>query len=402
MAYFSDAQIAEILAKIRTNGVEIADLTEVQELPDGSYIELSGGRKMAADTFKNLIIAAFTTSAIESVVNGAVGNERTARQEADAALLALIGASTDAATAQTVYGAIANALQVANSASSTAAQASTTAGNASIAAGNAQTTANNAQTAVDNEVTARTQQYNNLNTAINLINTWKNAMTGTNANDVIDTLQEVFNFLTGIDPGDTLSGLLLALQTASETRATEIVNEKIAAVAKEYGAEVPFLRDKSLADDFTGTFAVVKDAYLRLKDSFNNLDTVCCIYATAPLLKAKHLQEAYTLMTKTQAKSVISICEFPFPIQRAFVKDDNGVLSYREPKYAPMRSQDLQKCYQDCGLFYFYANSCFEESHGYQSIGYAMPRHRVIDIDTPEDWDYACALAKAVETLHLD
>ena len=121
-------------------------------------------------------------------------------------------------------------------------------------------------------------------------------------------------------------------------------DEKIASVAKSFGAEVPFLRDKSLADDFTGTFAVVKDAYLKLKDSFSSLDTVCCIYATAPLLKAKHLQEAYNLMQNAQAKSVISICEFPFPIQRAFVKDDNGNLSYREPKFAHMRSQDLKKC----------------------------------------------------------
>lgn len=45
-------------------------------------------------------------------------------------------------------------------------------------------------------------------------------------------------------------------------------DEKIASVAKSFGAEVPFLRDKSLADDFTGTFAVVKDAYLKLKNFF--------------------------------------------------------------------------------------------------------------------------------------
>ena len=44
----------------------------------------------------------------------------------------------------------------------------------------------------------------------------------------------------------------------------------------------------------------------------------------------------------------------------------------------------------------------FEYAKDYQSIGYAMPRHRVIDIDTPEDWDYACAMAKAVEELKLD
>ena len=81
-------------------------------------------------------------------------------------------------------------------------------------------------------------------------------------------------------------------------------DEKIASVAKSFGAEVPFLRDKSLADDFTGTFAVVKDAYLKLKDSFSSLDTVCCIYATAPLLKAKHLQEAYNLMQNLLSVSV--------------------------------------------------------------------------------------------------
>lgn len=179
-------------------------------------------------------------------------------------------------------------------------------------------------------------------------------------------------------------------------------DEKIASVAIEHGAEVPFLRDKALADDFTGTFSVVKDAYLRMMDSFDSLDTVCCIYATAPLLKAEHLKQAFELMEKEKAKSVISICEFPFPIQRAFVKDSNSFLSYREPEYAPMRSQDLEKCYQDCGLFYFYDKSCFDDNAQYQSVGFNMPRHRVIDIDTPEDWDYACAMAKAVETLHLD
>ena len=49
-----------------------------------------------------------------------------------------------------------------------------------------------------------------------------------------------------------------------------------------------------------------------------------------------------------------------------------------------------------------YDKSCFECAKDYQSIGYAMPRHRVIDIDTHEDWDYACAMAKAVEELKLD
>lgn len=180
-------------------------------------------------------------------------------------------------------------------------------------------------------------------------------------------------------------------------------DEQIAAVARECGAKVPFLRDKKLADDFTGTFAVVKDAYFRLKDSGENFDGACCIYATAPLLLPKHLNDAYSTLVNRRAESLISVCEFSFPIQRAFVADEDGYLSYREPEYAPVRSQDLPKCYQDCGLFYFYTDAFMTGTAADTApVAYKMPRHRVIDIDTMDDWDYACAMSKAVNELNLE
>ncbi|MGN1280589.1 MAG: pseudaminic acid cytidylyltransferase [Succinivibrio sp.] len=178
-------------------------------------------------------------------------------------------------------------------------------------------------------------------------------------------------------------------------------DEEIADTAREYGAHVPFMRDSKLADDFTGTFSVVKDAYKRLSDSGLSIDTVCCIYATAPLLLPKHLKEAYSLLNTGSADSVVSVCEFPFPIQRAFVIKDS-ILQYREPQFAMSRSQDLEKCYQDCGLFYFYRAKCFDSAEHWGSTGYVMPRHRVIDIDTPDDWDYACALYRSVNELNLE
>lgn len=178
-------------------------------------------------------------------------------------------------------------------------------------------------------------------------------------------------------------------------------DEEIAAIAKEYGAIVPFLRDKTLADDFTGTFAVVKDAYNKLKEEFNP-DTVCCIYATAPLLTPSHLKYAFDKFQCSNATSLVSVCEFSFPIQRAFIEDKDGYISYREPEYAMTRSQDLQKCYQDCGLFYIYSRDLLEGKAIDKTISYQMPRHRVIDIDTPEDWDYARALYNAVNSLNLE
>ena len=178
-------------------------------------------------------------------------------------------------------------------------------------------------------------------------------------------------------------------------------DEQIAAISEEYGAKVPFLRDKTLADDFTGTFAVVKDAYNRLKEEYTP-DTVCCIYATAPLLTAEHLSNAYSKFQNSDASSLVSVCEFSFPIQRAFIVNEDGYISYREPEYAMTRSQDLAKCYQDCGLFYIYSKELLEGQIEDKTISYQMPRHRVIDIDTPEDWDYARALYNAVNSLNLD
>ena len=94
-------------------------------------------------------------------------------------------------------------------------------------------------------------------------------------------------------------------------------DEDIAAIAKEYGAEVPFLRDKKLADDYTGTFDVMADAYERLKATGQKFDGVCCIYATAPLLLPKHLVMALEKLKSSKAQSLTSVCEFSFPIQRA-------------------------------------------------------------------------------------
>ena len=64
-------------------------------------------------------------------------------------------------------------------------------------------------------------------------------------------------------------------------------DEEIAKIAKEFGAEVPFLRPKELSDDFTGTGAVINHAINFLKEQGENIDFVCTIYATAPLLQEK-------------------------------------------------------------------------------------------------------------------
>ncbi|MBQ9221445.1 MAG: pseudaminic acid cytidylyltransferase [Succinivibrio dextrinosolvens] len=177
---------------------------------------------------------------------------------------------------------------------------------------------------------------------------------------------------------------------------------EIAEISEKYGAKVPFLRDKSLADDFTGTFPVTVDAFKKIQTIDPEIEAICCIYATAPLLTAEHLAHAYKDFTNNRCDCVMSVCEFSFPIQRAQIIDKNGYLNYREPEFAPRRSQDLQKCYQDCGLFYFYSKEAIEKNSVKTTRPFIMPRYRVIDIDTPEDWKMACAMAKAVNDLNYE
>jgi len=179
-------------------------------------------------------------------------------------------------------------------------------------------------------------------------------------------------------------------------------DEEIAKTARQYGADVPFLRDKTLSDDFTGTFPVTVDAYHKIKASDPSIDGICCIYATAPLLQGKHLKEAYKKFKDSNCDSLTSVCEFSFPIQRAFILNNCGQLEYREKQYASSRSQDLEKCYQDCGLFYFYNAASMESQQVTSTIPYIMPRYRVIDIDTPEDWKMASAMAKAINELNYE
>lgn len=188
---------------------------------------------------------------------------------------------------------------------------------------------------------------------------------------------------------------------------------EIAEVAKKYGASVPFIRSPELSNDFAGTGAVGADAFKRMSAMGHNYDGLCILYATAPLLTVEHLQKAYECFKKDQVDYLFSCCEFPFPIQRGFYLGADGTPEPIMADKQACRSQDLPKSYQDAGQFYFKSPRFidFELSHpciytdpelkNYTQRLYEMPRYRVIDIDTPDDWEYALVLAQAIKSMNL-
>ncbi|MGF6109794.1 pseudaminic acid cytidylyltransferase [Pseudomonas frederiksbergensis] len=176
-------------------------------------------------------------------------------------------------------------------------------------------------------------------------------------------------------------------------------DEEIAELARASGAQVPFMRPAALADDFTGTAAVIAHALQALEQDFA---FACCLYATAPLLQTRFLQQGLNLLEQHPDKSfAFSVCDFGFPVQRALTLDDHGALTALYPQFSQTRSQDLPPAYQDAGQFYWGRSDAWlrgEVLYSTQSLPVILPRYLVQDIDTPEDWtraEYLYAALKA-------
>ena len=166
-------------------------------------------------------------------------------------------------------------------------------------------------------------------------------------------------------------------------------DSEIAEVARLYGALTPFMRPTDLSDDFTGTGAVIQHAVELLQQEGLVVEDVCCLYATAPFVRPENLRDGQALLRSGKADQVFTATTFPFPIQRAIRLTDKGCEPIF-PEHILKRSQDLEEAWHDAGQFYWAnANTWCTSARSMFSTGsipLILPRYRVQDIDTEEDW----------------
>ena len=184
-----------------------------------------------------------------------------------------------------------------------------------------------------------------------------------------------------------------ALETAIFTRIiVSTDSEEIAEVARHHGAEVPFFRPAELSDDYTGTDAVIAHSLRWLLDRGEAVNTICCIYATAPFIRPEYIIQGYDLLTKHGVDACFSVTTFPYPIFRALKLTGKGHLAMFWPEHFMSRSQDLPQAYHDAGQFYWSTVHRYIREKTFLSddtCPVILPRHLVQDIDTPEDWTVA-------------
>lgn len=164
---------------------------------------------------------------------------------------------------------------------------------------------------------------------------------------------------------------------------------EIAEVGRTYGAESPFIRPAALADDYTTTVDVVRHAISWVSDNVSLPSSVCCLYATAPFLRPEDLRTGLTVLNSNGLNYVFSATTYDFPVQRALRKTSEGRVEMLMPEHFLTRSQDLTEYFHDAGQFYWGTPKAWLSGEPVFSTNSAMvelPRWRVQDIDTVEDW----------------
>lgn len=176
-------------------------------------------------------------------------------------------------------------------------------------------------------------------------------------------------------------------------------DEEIAQVSKEYGAEVPFMRPAELANDLAGTDPVLLHALQWLGEHGEFPDAFCCIYATAPFVRSEYLRQGLEALQREQATTAFSVTTFAYSIFRALRTNDNGRLEMIWPENRNRRSQDLGEAFHDAGQFYWAdTRKYLDEGRLFSAdaVPVFIPRSLVQDIDTPEDWETAERMYRAI------
>ena len=177
-------------------------------------------------------------------------------------------------------------------------------------------------------------------------------------------------------------------------------DQEIAEVARQYGATVPFMRPAELSDDHTGTVPVIQHAIEWVNAQGQSVEQACCLYATAPFVSAEDINRGLDILNATQSDYAFSVTSYAFPIQRAIRLNGEGRVQMFNPEHFNTRSQDLEEAFHDAGQFYWGTADAWLKGRmifGAGSVPVPLPRHRVQDIDTPEDWVRAEWLFKAMQ-----
>lgn len=166
-------------------------------------------------------------------------------------------------------------------------------------------------------------------------------------------------------------------------------SEKYAEIAREYGADVPFLRSDALSSDTASTWTVVSEVLERYKELGKVFDSFMILQPTSPLRTSQNIRDAFALLEEKDATSVVSVCEADHSPLKYNTIPDNGSLEHFSDRRADRPRQQIETYYLINGAIYLVRthNGTEFPSDVYSEncIAYHMGRLDSIDIDDKDD-----------------
>ncbi|MCT4582254.1 MAG: pseudaminic acid cytidylyltransferase [Flavobacteriales bacterium] len=167
---------------------------------------------------------------------------------------------------------------------------------------------------------------------------------------------------------------------------------EIVAIAKKYGAVVPFMRSPKNSDDYATTYDVIEEVINGYQNLGKVFENTCCLYPTAPFITASKLKSASELLKEQDIEAVFSVVKYSYPIQRSLIVNQQGAIEMSWPENKTKRSQDLNDHYHDAGQFYFYETNGYLQKKGVFNMlskPIVFSELEVQDIDNEVDWKLA-------------
>ena len=178
-------------------------------------------------------------------------------------------------------------------------------------------------------------------------------------------------------------------------------DKEIADISKKYGAEVPFMRPKELAEDNAKGIDVVLHAidWLKENDKRKQYDLIMLLQSTSPLRTTEDIDKAIELLfLLKEAKAIVSVCEVDHhSLWVNTLPDDRCMKDFIKPKIMNKNRQELPKFYRLNGAIYIaYCNYLQKRKSffGKETFAYIMPREKSIDIDDKIDFKLVEILIK--------
>ena len=170
-------------------------------------------------------------------------------------------------------------------------------------------------------------------------------------------------------------------------------DENISKVAKEFGAEIPFLRPAYISSDFASSDAVVEHALNFYMSKGQSYDLVCKLQPTSPLRTGNHIIEAFDLFVRKNADFVVSVCECEHsPLWSGLLGKDYSMDGFMRSVDKHACRQELPQYYRLNGAIYIGKTDCFIQNGsfiGENGYAYVMTLKDSIDIDTELDIELA-------------